>query len=121
MPLSSYHQKYIERSDRDIKKRAQEKGQELELVFKKAPIPLISTNPRVAVLGCADKRLVPHHKRIFEELLGKPVRLITFDITTKHLQGGVPLERWRESFRKGEIAFVEVPLPYGSVLVVYKP
>ena len=42
---------------------------------------------RVAVLGCADKRFVAHHKRIFEQVLKRNVEIITCDITIEHLDG----------------------------------
>jgi hypothetical protein len=48
-----------------------------------------SIAPKVAaaVLGCADKRFMPHHRRLLEVLFGKPVDMTTFDITIEHLQG----------------------------------
>jgi len=44
---------------------------------------------RVMVLGCADARLIEHHRRIFSSILGKPVELSTIDITVEHLAAGL--------------------------------
>lgn len=46
-----------------------------------------SNHVRVAVLGCGDKRLIAHHKRIFGKVLQRDVEVITFDITIDHLLG----------------------------------
>ena len=87
MVLSSYHQKYSERSDEEIKKRADAKEQELMAIFNEVALNTDSNPVRIAVLGCGDKRFVAHHKRIFEQVLKRSVELITFDIVIDHLEG----------------------------------
>lgn len=87
MALSQYHQKYSNQSDEEIQKRSAEKEQELLEIFRHVSLQTGSETIRIAVLGCGDKRFVQHHKAIFEKVLGKPVVITTFDISTEHLQG----------------------------------
>lgn len=55
---------------------------------------------KAVVLGASDKRYIPIHQRIFENLLQKTVDMATFDIDTEHLgrQRGVVEHDVRESF-----------------------
>ncbi len=87
MTLSPYHQNYLSRSDEELARRADVKEMELVKIFSASPFIPISDMVRVAVLGCADHRMVSAHKKIFEKLLGKKVELTTFDITIEHLIG----------------------------------
>ncbi|HBK33769.1 TPA: hypothetical protein DEP34_03315 [Candidatus Uhrbacteria bacterium] len=87
MTLMPYHQKYRLRSDEEIHRRADVKEEELRRIFEAMNYKPTDNLIRVAVLGCVDPRMVSHHKRMFEKLLGKPVELTTFDITIEHLQG----------------------------------
>lgn len=87
MTLSPYHQKYADKSDEEIRKRANAKKQELDAIFNEVPLNTTSDPARVAVLGCGDKRFVAHHKRIFEHVLKESVEVTTFDITIEHLRG----------------------------------
>lgn len=85
MNLSSYHQKYTNKNDEEIQKRADVKERELVEIFKN--ISLNNNVPvRLAVLGCGDKRFIGHHKRIFEKVLRNDVDVTTFDITIDHLK-----------------------------------
>jgi hypothetical protein len=86
--LSDYHQKYQQKTDAEIDSRVQAK----EIGLRQVIATLGATMPsvpelRVAVLGCADKRLIEHHRRIFSSIYGKPVKLTTADIAVEHLQG----------------------------------
>lgn len=85
--LSPYHQKYADKTDEEIRKRADAKEQELTTIFREVSLITTSDPARVAVLGCGDKRFVVHHKRIFEHVLKKNTEITTFDITIEHLQG----------------------------------
>ncbi len=85
MPLLPYHQKYAERSDEEIQRRAMAKKEELHKVFEAVKYKPAFEPVRVAVLGCADPRFIPLHRHIFEKLLRRPVELTTFDITLEHL------------------------------------
>lgn len=87
MSLSGYHQKYADLSDEEIRKRVRAKDNELQKIFQEIQIKTNSEIVRVAVLGCADKRLIRAHQELFEKYLNKPVKLFTFDITTEHLAG----------------------------------
>lgn len=87
MAISNYHQKHISRSDGETERRALVKEMELKKIFEVTAFRPTSDTVKIAVLGCADKRFVKYHKSIFEKLLGKPVDMVTFDITTEHLVG----------------------------------
>ncbi|MBU1180152.1 class I SAM-dependent methyltransferase [Patescibacteria group bacterium] len=87
MPPSKYHKQYMAQSDKEIAKKAEIKKKELKKIFSAIKLKMKNKISRIAVLGCGDKRLVAHHKRIFEEILKKSVELITFDITIEHLKG----------------------------------
>lgn len=89
MTLSIYHQKYTEKSDFEIQKRADEKKQELAKIFEQTRLDTDSETIKIAVLGCGDRRFIKHHQIIFKDLTGKPVEITTFDIITDHL-GGEP-------------------------------
>lgn len=87
MALSVYHQKYASRSDEEIQRRLQVKEDELRIIFERMPFAIKSEVVKIAVLGCADQRMVKAHADIFTRILTKPVTIITFDITIEHLQG----------------------------------
>jgi hypothetical protein len=86
--LSDYHQKYAGMFDAEIVHRAQVKDQQIRQVFVTIGMPQFAApTVRIAVLGCADKRFIELHRRLFESLLGKPVAVTTIDITVEHLVG----------------------------------
>jgi hypothetical protein len=87
MALSDYHQQFTLKSDEDIQRRIDEKEQELIQIFESVQLSNVSDVVRVAVLGCADKRLIQGHKRIFEKVLNKNVELTTFDLSVAHMLG----------------------------------
>jgi hypothetical protein len=87
MTLSSYHQKYADQTDEEIRRRADAKEQELATIFNEISLNTKSDPVRIAVLGCGDRRFIGHHKRIFEEVLKRGVEIITFDIMIDHLEG----------------------------------
>ncbi len=86
MELNKYYINYGNLPDDDIARRIFEKENELFSIFEKAK-PEIGNEAKIAILGCADKRLVKGHKIIFEKTLQKPVMIYTFDIDVKHLEG----------------------------------
>jgi hypothetical protein len=88
MTLSPYHQRYAAEPDAKIAARLEVKDKELATVFAAAGKPPDRFEPaRVAVLGCGERRLVLGHRRIFEQLLGRPAKVMTYDITLEHLEG----------------------------------
>lgn len=87
MTLSDYHKNYSIKSDVDIDKRAEVKRFEINTIFSQVNLDTDSNPVRIAVLGCADKRLIAKHKQIFSGVLKLPIELFTFDITTQHLEG----------------------------------
>ncbi len=86
MSLSVYHWKYAERSNAELERRAAVKEEELKKIFNATNFRPTSDSIRVAVLGCADARFVPAHKKIFENLLARKIEMTTFDITAEHLK-----------------------------------
>ncbi|MBP9686472.1 MAG: hypothetical protein KBD66_01570 [Candidatus Doudnabacteria bacterium] len=109
MELSPYHTKYASLPDAEVGRRIQEKRAELDAVFALVPPEVSTVEPRVAVLGCGDKRFVSAHRSMFSELLHTSVALTTFDIAIDHLQG--------------EAGVVQhdctLPLPGGPYLITY--
>lgn len=87
MPLSIYHQKFTQKPDADIQKRLDEKENELLQIFAQVKFNNTNETIRIAVLGCADKRLAQGHRVIFKKILNKKIELTTFDLTTEHLLG----------------------------------
>lgn len=108
--LSEYHQKYAAYSDAEIASRIQAKEIGLRQVIATigGTVPVVP-EVRVMILGCADKRFVVHHWRIFSAIYGKPVRLTTSDVTIEHLAGA-----------EGAIQHdATEPLPGGPYDVIY--
>ncbi len=87
MTLSTYHQKYVDQSDEEIRRKADAKEQELSSIFNEVSLNTDSDPVRLAVMGSGDKRFIAHHKRIFEQVLKRNVDVTTFDITIDHLAG----------------------------------
>lgn len=87
MAISQYHQQYIDQSDEEIQKKADVKEKELVAIFNKIRLATSGESVKIAVLGCGDRRLIEHHRRIFSKLLNKPVDLYTFDVAIEHMQG----------------------------------
>jgi hypothetical protein len=85
--MDQYHQQYTDQTDIEISRKVKEKEDELNIILKQFPHKTDIQAFRIAVMGCGDKRFVSLHKNIFEKVLQKPVRITTFDITVKHLQG----------------------------------
>lgn len=108
--LSAYHEKYRSESDEKIAFRARVKDMQLRQIFAVVGAPILtSPTVKIAVLGCADRRLVAHHRRMFESLFSKPVEMTTFDIATEHLEGESGVVRHDAT----------TPLPGGPFDVVY--
>lgn len=96
-------------TDEDIDARAAVKAREVERIFQAMKFSPQTKPVRVAVLGCADRRMVGLHREMFEASLGKSVDMTTFDITVAHLAG-----------EKGIVQHdVTQPLPGGPYDVVY--
>lgn len=87
MVLSDYHQQFAFKPDEDITRRIDAKEQELVQIFESVQLLNERDVVRVAVLGCADKRLIQGHKKIFEKILNKKIELTTFDLSIEHLLG----------------------------------
>mgnify|MGYP000368556873 CR=1 FL=1 len=85
--ISEYHKQFSLKSDADIQLRVNEKKRELEKIFKSVQLFSDKKIVRVAVLGCADERLIRAHKYIFEKILNQKVELTTFDLSIEHLLG----------------------------------
>jgi len=108
--LSEYHQQYLAKSDAEIASRVQAK----EIGLRQLIATLGGAQPtapeiRVAVLGCADKRLIERHRRIFSAIYGKPVKLTTMDVTIEHLRDAADIVQHDAT----------EPLPGGPYDIVY--
>jgi hypothetical protein len=88
MGLSAYHQQYMDLPDSEIARRVEEKKRELDVILLQVPLRTAAEPVKIAVMGCADKRLIPAHKQVFGDILHKTVVVTTFDITIAHLEGG---------------------------------
>ena len=109
MTLSSYHQKYVDQSEAEIQKRILVKKEELDEIFSHVTLETNGSPVQVAILGCGDKRFISGHKEIFENALGKPVEITTFDITIDHLIG-------EENVFQHDCT---LPLPHGPFDITY--
>jgi SAM-dependent methyltransferase len=87
MGLSDYHIKYASLPDEEIENRAKYKKEELLALCNELKLETNSQSCDVAVMGCGDKRLIAKHQEIFSEFCGRPVKIITFDVTIDHLSG----------------------------------
>ena len=87
MTLNTYHQSYALISDTEIEKRSQTKEAELAIMFSRIN-PLLTKIPiKIAVLGCADARMVKRNQMMFERLFKHEVEIFTLDIKIEHLKG----------------------------------
>jgi hypothetical protein len=85
--LSEYHQRYAALSDEQIVARVNAKKAEVAAVLE-ASTAVIGKSPLLmAVLGCPDRRLIPLHQKMFEEVFLKTVKVTTYDISVDHLEG----------------------------------
>ena len=116
MTLSQYHQKYADKTDEEITKRANVKEQEIASILKKVPLRSNKGPLKLAVLGCGDKRFIAHHKKIFEHLLQKKVEITTFDITTEHLDGEEKIIRHDCT---SPLPYAPYDITYGHVLLKF--
>jgi len=87
MTLSAYHRKYLNRTPRDIAERVRAKEFEFRQAIERVNFLPVAVPVKIAVLGCGVKHFILAHKQIFEKVLGVPVEVTTFDITTEHLRG----------------------------------
>lgn len=85
--MDEYHKKYSDLPDSEIENRIVEKRDELKTIFSSIKFESDNIPIKIAVLGCADKRLIQGHERIFEEVLDREVEITTYDINIEHLSG----------------------------------
>lgn len=85
MMISDYHKKFTIKSDEEILQRIDTKEKELVQIFNSIQLSNNHDIVHVAVLDCADKRLIQWHKKIFEKVLNKKIEITTFDISIEHL------------------------------------
>ncbi|MFC1638697.1 methyltransferase domain-containing protein [Patescibacteria group bacterium] len=114
--LSNYHMRQAALPDQEIESRVGYKKEELDAAFAQLAPDSEGEPATVAVLGCADPRYVPLHRKMFEQLLGRPVDLTTYDIAVEHLEGaeGVVEHDCTEPLPGGpfDIAFAHVLLKF---------
>lgn len=87
MPLSAYHQKYLNRSPQDLALRIRAKESCLQQVLETINFKAKFNPVKIAIMGCGVKYFVPVYKQIFAKILATSVDITTFDISIEHLQG----------------------------------
>jgi len=85
--LSEYHQRYAALSDEEIAARVAAKKAEFAAILEASTVSVGKSPILIAVMGCPDRRFIPLHQKMFEEVLLKTVKMTTYDITTDHLEG----------------------------------
>lgn len=85
--LKQHYKEYSERLIEHVEKRASIKKFIVGFVLNKVQFASISTPVKIVVLGASDKRYIPIHKKIFEEIIKRKISIFTFDIDEKHLSG----------------------------------
>lgn len=83
--LQQHYQEYAGRPDEHVAKRAAIKLHLVQTVLEASGFKPEADPVKVAVLGASDKRYIPIHRRIFEEVVGKRVDMTTFDLEIEHL------------------------------------
>lgn len=116
MTLSKYHQKYVDQSNEEIKRKAEAKEEELVTIFQSISLNTNSNFVKIAVLGCGDKRFVAEHKNIFEKVLKKNVEIITFDIVIDHLEGEASVFKYDCTLPLPNVPY---DINYGHVLLKF--
>ncbi len=108
--LSEYHQKWAGKDDEAIRHHVLVKEMQVRQIFTAVGMPTSTSVPlRVGIMGCKEKRLALWQNELFGRLLGKPVKVTTFDITIEQL-AGVPDAVQHD---------VTQPLPGGPFDLVY--
>lgn len=85
--LSEYHQRYAAMPDEEIAAFVTAKKVEFAAILEAATVVVGKSPIMIAVLGCPDKRMIPLHKKMFEEVLLKDIKMTTYDISVRHLEG----------------------------------
>jgi hypothetical protein len=86
--ISKYHQIWAEKSDEKVRHFVLVKEMQFQQVFKTIGAPSFgASEPRIAVLGCKERRLALWQNEMFTRLLGKPTGVTTFELTIEHLSG----------------------------------
>lgn len=85
--LSLHYKEYGSQPDSWVNNMAVTKRSIVAHILSETSLAMQHIPVRVVVLGASDKRYVPIHKKIFEELLGSEVDMKTLDLDTHHLDG----------------------------------
>jgi len=104
--LQKHYHEYASQPDGWVNNMEKTKRSIVKTVLKQVPVGTRSS-PRVVVLGASDRRYIPIHKRIFSELLGQYVEMITFDLDRQHLgTAGVVKHDVTKPFPNGQYSLI---------------
>ncbi len=73
--------------DDELAKHVAEKKNELSTILESTTVAFGKSPLLVALLGCPDSRMAGLQHRMFEEVLGKTVKMTIYDISIDHLEG----------------------------------
>lgn len=83
--LEAHYIEYASQPDAWVNNMEITKRSIVEHVLKAMQFVPLEDSAKVLVLGASDKRYIPIHKRIFTNVLGQQIQMVTFDIDTKHI------------------------------------
>lgn len=84
---SDYRQHIASLSDEELTKHMEIKKQEFATMLETSTTVIGKSPILIALLGCPDRRIIPMQHKMFEEVLGKTVKMTVYDISIDHLQG----------------------------------
>lgn len=85
--LQAHYKEYASQPNEWVENMEITKKSIVKYVIKAMKFKTITESVKVVVLGTSDRRYIPIHKRIFEEILKKSIQMTTFDIDVNHLGG----------------------------------
>lgn len=98
--LRAHYAEYATRPDSRVQDRKIAKKSIIKYVLKEINFNPVGKPVRITVLGTSDKRYISIHQKVFEEVLRRNIKIITFDVDIKHLAGedGIVLHDATEPF-----------------------
>lgn len=85
--LQAHYKEYASQPNEWVENMKITKKFIVRYVIKAMKFKPIAESVKVVVLGASDKRYIPIHKRIFEEILKKTIQMTTFDVDVNHFGG----------------------------------
>lgn len=85
--LQAHYKEYASQPDKWVSNMEITKKSIVKYIIEAMTFKPKTESVKVVVLGASDKRYIPIHKRIFEEILKKDIQMNTFDVDVVHLGG----------------------------------